>query len=331
MHLYRLVVIWIAMISTILCGIWFVPETLFAQSVASFKTSVDLVVLSLRVVDGRGHYVTGLQPSEFKVIEDGIPQKISTFVEGNKAPVQLAGDLSRTHPDTGDSLAGTNVFLLFNTSNMMYREFVYAEDAIATFIRGMDKEDSVALYTFSRNMTRAAALTSDRNAALAGLRQAIAGDESALYDALLLTLRDANKVSGRKVVIVFSNGPDNASMIPPDDVAEVAENAGIPIYIISTKEMDPDSAPSKVFSRITLRTGGKVYWARTWQKQVQAFESIRNDLSSTYVVAYYPAPNRNHGFRRIHVEIANDAGKKLRVLARNGYRSRPVELDGRNY
>ena len=73
-----------------------------------------------------------------------------------------------------------------------------------------------------------------------GLRKAVAGDDSALYNALLLTLRDAAKVPGRKVVIVFSNGPDNASMVAPDDVRAVAEDEGIPIYVISTNEVNKD-------------------------------------------------------------------------------------------
>jgi hypothetical protein len=63
---------------------------------------------------------------------------------------------------------GTNVFVLFDTSNFMYRGFVYAEDAIADFVRGLDRADSVAVYTFSRNLSRAASLTRDRNDAISG-------------------------------------------------------------------------------------------------------------------------------------------------------------------
>ncbi len=55
-----------------------------------------------------------------------------------------------------DAFVGTNVFVLFDTSNFMYRGFVYAEDAIADFVRGLDRADSVAVYTFSRNLSRAA-------------------------------------------------------------------------------------------------------------------------------------------------------------------------------
>jgi VWFA-related protein len=197
---------------------------------------------------------------------------------------------------------------------------VYAEDAIADFVRGLDRADSVAIYTFSRNLSRASTLTHDRADAITGLRSAVAGDDTALYNTLLLTLRDAAKVPGRKVVIVFSNGPDNASMVAPDDVRAVAEDEGIPIYVISTNEVNKDPISSGVFRRIAQRTGGKAYWARTWQKQVEAFESIREDMSNSYTVTYYPAPNPNEGFRKISVEVVSDPGKKYRVQCRPGYR-----------
>ena len=212
--------------------------------------------------------------------------------------------------------------MLFDTSNYMYRGFVYASDAIADFIRGLDRADSVAVYTYSRNLSRAADLTKERNEAIAGLRGAVAGDDSALYNALLLTIRDAAKVPGRKVVIVFSNGPDNASMVAPDDVRAVAEDEGIPIYVISTNEISKDPISANVFRRISTRTGGKSYFATNWQKQVEAFEAIREDLGNSYTVTYYPQTNPNEGFRKISVEVVSDAGKKYRVQARPGYRPR---------
>jgi len=202
----------------------------------------------------------------------------------------------------------------------MYKGFVYAEDAIADFVRGLDRADSVAVYTFSRNLSRAAPLSHDRSNAISGLRKAVAGDDTALYNGLLLSLRDAAKVPGRKVVIVFSNGPDNASMVAPDDVRAVAEDEGIPIYVISTNDVNKDSISSSVFRRITSKTGGKAYWAKTWQKQVEAFESIREDLGNSYAVTYYPAANPNEGFRKINVEVTTDTGKKYRVRSRPGYR-----------
>ncbi len=308
---------------------------LLAQERPVFRVKVDMVVLSFTVTDSRGHYVNGLKPSDFRVLEDGILQKVATFGEGNKPGVQVLEDGSTRPLTAGESVSpaqkvtlgsdafiGTNVFVLFDTSNFMYRGFVYAEDAIADFVRGLDRADSVAVYTFSRNLSRVASLTRERSGAIQGLRKAVAGDDTALYNCLLLTLRDAARVPGRKVVIVFSNGPDNASTIAPDDVRAVAEDEGIPIYVISTNEVNKDPISSGVFRRIAARTGGKAYWAKSWQKQVEAFEDIREDLGNSYTVTYYPQPNPNEGFRKIAVEVASDVARKYRVRARPGYRPR---------
>jgi len=296
-----------------------------------FRVKVDMVVHSFQVTDSKNHYINGLKPADFRVFEDGIPQKIVTFAEGANTPVAINPDGTTTPllnakrdgvpgMERPDAFVGTNVFVLFDTSNFMYRGFVYAEDAIADFVRGLDHADSVAVYTFSRNLSRAASLTREHGDAIAGLRNSVAGDDTALYNALLLTLRDAAKVPGRKVVIVFSNGPDNASMIAPDDVRAVAEDEGIPIYVISTSEVNKDPVSSGVFRRIAQRTGGKAYWARTWQRQVEAFDDIREDMSNSYTIAYYPAANPNEGFRKITVEIVSDVGKKYRIHSRPGYR-----------
>src|ERR1700681_2472934 len=293
-----------------------------AQDRPTFRVKVDLVVLSFTITDNKGHYINGLQPKDFRILEDGIPQKLSSFAEGNKPPLEVQPDGSMRpmqiteqvkvegRPDT---VVGTNVFVLFDTSNYMYRGFVYASDAIADFVRGLDRADSVAVYTFSRNLSRVAPLNHDRGQAIFGLRKAVAGDDAALYNGLLLALRDAAKVPGRKVIIVFSNGPDNASMVAPDDVRAVAEDEGIPIYVISTSEVNKDPISSGVFKRIAQRTGGKAYWAKTWQKQVEAFEDIREDLGNSYTVTYYPKSNPNEGFRKITIEATNDPGKKWRI------------------
>jgi Ca-activated chloride channel homolog len=297
----------------------------------TFRVKVDMVVLSFQVTDSKNHYINGLKPAEFKIYEDGILQRVSTFAEGASSPLTVNPD-GTTRPmletkkeelpgmDRPDAFVGANVFVLFDTSNFMYKGFVYAEDAIADFVRGLDRADSVAVYTFSRNLSRAASLTRDHGTAIQGLRTSVAGDDTALYNALLLTLRDAAKVPGRKVVIVFSNGPDNPSRVAPDDVRAVAEDEGIPIYVISTTEVNKDPISSSVFRRIAQRTGGKAYWARTWQKQVEAFEDIREDMSNSYTVTYYPAANPNDGFRKIAVEIVSDPGKKYRIHSRPGYR-----------
>ncbi len=308
------------------------PGFLQAQQAPVFRVKVDLVVLSVTVTNRQGRYVTGLKPNDFRILEDGIPQKVSFFGEGNQAPTVVEGGApeggsAAPAPGGGpgidlgsDTFVGTNVFILFDTSNFMYRSFPYAQDAIKDFVHGLDRADSVAVYTFSRNLSRLSPLSRDRLTVIKGLGQAVAGDDTALYNGLLLTLRDASQVPGRKVVIIFSNGPDNASMLAPDDVRAVAEDEGIPIYVISTKEVNKDPVSGNVFRRITARTGGRAFFAKTWQRQTEAFYAIKEELGHVYTVSYYPQSNPNEGWRSIQVELGSDAAKRYRVRTRAGYR-----------
>jgi len=311
------------------------------QDGTRFRVVVDLVQLNVAVTDGKGNYVTGLRPSDFVISEDGITEKLATFEEGNgptkrlldiapeeaSQPVQpSAAQASSAQESPGglaSMIAGANVFILFDTSNYMYRGFVFAQDAIADFVRSLESADKVAFYSYSRDLSRSALLTPDRSQVVRGVRTTVAGDDAALYNSLLLTLKDATQYTGRKVVVVFSNGPDNASMVPPEDVAELAQSAGIPIYMISTREAKLEPVSTVVFERMSAATGGKAYFANSWRDEKRAFASIRDDLAHLYSFSYYPEPNPNRGWRAINVRLVGEGAKKYHVRTRNGYRPQP--------
>jgi Ca-activated chloride channel family protein len=284
------------------------------QKLPRYRANVHLVSLTFSVADSKGNPVTGIQPEDVRILEDGIPQKLSSF--------QVWGG--------GRETGGSSVFVLFDTSNHMYRWFPYVYDSISDFVRKLNPPDAVAIYTFSRNLLRVAPLTSDHALARAGLTNAMAGDDSALFNALLLTLRDAERVEGRRAVVVFSNGPDNVSMVTPDDVGRVAENEGIPVYIISTIAADKEGATAEALRRLTARTGGKLYLTSNWQHQARAFAEIRREIGSSYTAYYYPAPNPNEGFRSLQVQIVSASGKEYRVRARAGYQFGQAEHGSTN-
>ena len=154
-------------VSTCLCiGYAAMPQERVNSQI---RVVVELVQLNVAVTDSRGNYVTGLQPGDFTVLEDGIPQKLATFAEGNEATRRLADakppnpdaksanagtehagnqpDDSSAHVSAGElasMLTGANVFVLFDTSNYMYRGFVFAQDAISDFVRSLASADRVA-------------------------------------------------------------------------------------------------------------------------------------------------------------------------------------------
>ena len=299
------------------------------------RVSVVLVQLNVAVTDNKGNYVSGLKPEDFVITEDKIPQKAATFEEGNGPTRRLVdvndsnkslggADKSQTNQDStldpNERFAGANVFILFDTSNYMYRGFVFAQDAIADFIRSLEGVSKVAFYSYSRDLSRVASLTPDRTQVLRGVRSTVAGDDAALYNSLLLTVKDAAPLTGRKAIVVFSNGPDNASLVPPEDVAELAQSTGTIIYMISTQVAETEPVSTAVFERMSKATGGKAYFAKDWQDEKQAFNSIRDDLAHLYAISYYPSANPNHGWRAISVKLAGKNLQKYHIRTRAGYR-----------
>jgi Ca-activated chloride channel homolog len=310
-----------------------------AQESPNIHVVVNMVQLNVAVTDKNGNYITGLKPSDFAIVEDGIVEKTATFAEGNgparrlnelgqdmpgPAPEGVENHAADGSPETlAELVNGANVFVLFDTSDYMYRGFVFAQDAISDFIRSLETADKIAFYSYSRDLSRVSSLTSDRTQLLRAVRSTVAGDQAALYNALLLTLKDAAHNTGRKVVVVFSNGPDNSSVVPPEDVAEFAQSAGVSIYMISTREARLEPVSTAVFDRMTAATGGKAYFAKNWRDETRAFGSIRDDLAHLYSLSYYPKANPNTGWRAITVKLVGEHLKKYKVRTRNGYRPQP--------
>jgi VWFA-related protein len=337
--------------------------TVAQDDAANIRVNVDLVQLNVAVTDNKGNYVSGLGPENFAISEDKIPERISTFEEGNEPARQLVqtppeaagGKLSVPNPkfpkaspklsaappvvaiggeeDPAMSparITGANVFVLFDTSNYMYRGFVFAQDAIADFVRSLEGTNKVAFYSYSRDLSRNSILTSDRAQVLRGVRSTVAGDDAALYNCLLLTVEDAARLTGRKVIVVFSNGPDNASLVPPEDVAELAQSTGTIIYMISTREAELEPISTAVFERMSKATGGKAYFARSWSDEKKAFAFIQEDLAHLYSLSYYPQPNPSTGWRTITVKLVGKDMQKYHVRTRAGYRLQQAHAAANN-
>jgi VWFA-related protein len=325
------------------------PRFAAQDEATHLRVTVNLVQLNVAVTDSKGDYISGLKPENFEITEDKIPERIATFEEGNgpairpgqnvesSTPSEATGPAPGAAPDTASgaasdrisgaemasSIAGANIFILFDTSNYMYRGFVYAQDAISDFVRSMDSASQIAFYSYSRDLSRATLLTADRFRVVNGVRTTVAGDDAALYNSLLMTVKDAAVLTGRKAIVVFSNGPDNASTVPPEDVAELAQDTGTIIYIVSTRLAQDDPVSTAAFERMSKATGGKAYFAGNWRKEKEAFSSIQSDLSHLYSVSYYPQINPNRGWRSISVKLVGPGTEKYHIRTRDGYRLLP--------
>jgi VWFA-related protein len=331
------------------------PRFAAQDEATRLRVTVNLVQLNVAVTDSKGNYISGLGPENFEITEDRIPQRIATFEEGNGPAIRpgeshdssSAVETPGANPAVPDStpggtvdaasaaldrvpaaaiasgMNGANVFILFDTSNYMYHGFVYAQDAISDFVRSMDSASRIAFYSYSRDLSRGTTLTADRFRVVNGVRSTVAGDDAALYNSLLMTVKDAATLTGRKAIVVFSNGPDNASTVPPEDVAELAQDTGTIIYIVSTRLAQDDPVSAAAFERMSRATGGKAYFAGNWRKEKDAFTSIQSDLGHLYSVSYYPQANPNRGWRSISVKLVGPGTEKYRIRTRDGYRLLP--------
>jgi Ca-activated chloride channel homolog len=267
-----------------------------------------MVNVSFTVTDAAGRFVRNLRPTDIRILEDGIEQHIASFTGLEELP---GGDAEQSPGDN-------SVFVLLSSSNAMYDDFMHASDTVADFVRGISSRHAVAVYTFSRNLYRAAPLSHDAFERVSAIRSNVIGDDTAVFNSLLLTVRDAAKVPGNKTVVLLSNGPDNASIVSPDDVARVAQEEGIPINVVYTKRAD--ELTDLVLRRLAASTGGRTLFAQTWDEQKAAFHSIQNELMNSYTLAYYPRPSDNSRFRRIEIEVVSDTGKRYRIRSRPGYK-----------
>ena len=217
------------------------------------RVSVVLVQLNVAVTDNKGNYVSGLGPEDFVITEDKIPQKIATFEEGN-GPTRRVVDVGATaaaNPcrrrrkstaaatdplDSAEALRRRQRLhplrhQQLHVSRLRLRPGRHRRLRPLARRRRAKSPSTPTAATSPASAT----LTADRSQVLRGVRTTVAGDDAALYNCLLLTVKDAAQLTGRKVIVVFSNGPDNASMVPPEDVAELAQSTGTIIYMISTQ------------------------------------------------------------------------------------------------
>jgi Ca-activated chloride channel homolog len=266
-----------------------------------------MVNVSFTVTDATGRFVRNLHPSDIRILEDDVEQHVASFTGVEALPARAE-----------ESAGGNSVFVLLSSSNAMYEDFMHASDTVADFVRAISSRHAVAVYTFSRNLYRAAPLSHEVYQRVSAIRSNVIGDDTAVFNSLLLTLRDAARVPGNKTVVLLSNGPDNASMVSPDDVARVAQEEGIPINVVYTKQAD--QLTDTVLRRVATSTGGRTLFAHTWEEQKAAFRSIQDELMNSYTLAYCPRPSDNSGFHRIEIEVVSDIGKRYRVRARPGYK-----------
>jgi len=270
---------------------------LFAQ----FSTETRLVVLHASVADKRGHLVPNLQEKDFKVYENGVQQPVKLF----------------KHEDVPVSMG-----LLIDDSGSMRDKRARVEAAALSLVKASNPDDEVFIVNFNDEAYLDVPFTNDSKRLQQGLARIDSRGGTAMRDAVSMSI-DYLKKNGKKdkkVLIIVTDGNDNASGTPLEHVVQRSVQSEVLIYAVGVlgEEQRREAAKARrALKEITSTTGGVAYYPKDVTEVSGLALEIARDIRSQYTLAYTP-PNPNDGtYRQIKVEV--DTPGKPNVRTRSGY------------
>jgi Ca-activated chloride channel family protein len=287
------------------------------ESIFTVRKMVSEVHLVFTVTDKHGHYIKDLKKNDFKILDDHKPpEEILSFNNETDLPLQVG--------------------LLIDASESVSSRFKFEQEAAIEFlkqtIRRTSDEAFVIGFDLAPKVTQD--FTDDIEKLSVGIRTLQPGSLTALYDALYYAcreklLKEPQAGPVRRVVILLSDGDDNASSVTREKAIEMAQGAEVSVYTISTNATRSGGRGNKTLERIAEATGGRSYVPSQITEVANAFAAIQEELRSQYAVSYKPAAFTPDGhYRAIEVQAQNQKG--LRIRSRKGYRS-PAEYDAPNH
>ncbi len=270
------------------------------------SVEVDLVVLQATVRDREGHAVKQLGQQNFEVFEDGRPQPVHLF----------------RHEDTP-----VTVGLVIDHSGSMREKLADVTAGAQAFVHSSNPNDQMFVVNFneavSLGLPRGVRFSDNAEQLGDAIWGAQATGTTALYDAILEALKRLQQgTSDKKVLIVISDGGDNASKASLDEVLKMAEQSSAMIYTIGIFEPeDPDRNP-KVLQRLARETGGEAIFPTRLSETVGICERIARDIRDQYTIGYSsPNDQRDGAYHKVRITARTDGNEKLSVRARTGYRA----------
>ncbi|MBV9157884.1 MAG: VWA domain-containing protein [Acidobacteriaceae bacterium] len=264
----------------------------------TFKDSVKLIEVYATVFDHGGRAVEGLTRDQFEVRDDGEAQPIRIFEPTNEA---LA------------------CALLLDTTGSMADSMPELKTAARDFIQALRPSDSVGVYAFSQRLEELQEMTMDRAASRRALTRLRAGGRTALFDAVSQLSLELEKRPGKKVMVVLTDGGDNASVLTRESAAARAQKAGVPVFAIAEGDALRDGAASGLLRELAESTGGHMYKANRASDIAGIFQAIAHDLQNGYLLAFQsPAEHQVRPWHELRILVKNTE-KPVQVRARSGY------------
>ena len=282
--------------------------TASAQPTPVFRAGLDLVDVTVTVRDGKGGLVSDLTVDDFVVREDGRPQRLEIF-----APA--------ARPEEREELA-LNLGMLFDTSESMRQDLKLSQESAIRFLDAIPRARDLLLIFFDRDIRISRYNSENQQGIFGRILEAKGEGYTALYDAIAVYLSRVADTSGRKVLVVFTDGDDTTSQVAPQEVQRLVRSASVTIYPVAFpgahKANTADALRAHSFLHsIAGLSGGRVFQPTASRELAAIYQSILDELGTQYVLGYVSDNAKRDGrFRRITVELKRPG---LKVRHRTGY------------
>lgn len=280
----RLAVTLAIVVAASAAGIRGQQETTFGSKAAPVRVDV--------LVTENGAAVTGLTAADFEVTDNGVVQQVD-LIEFGKLPLNVILALDLSESTTGERL-------------------LHLRLAARAVLAGLVSTDRVALLTFSDGIELRHALTADVAAVRNALDKVQPAGGTALVDGAYSALMLAGRDAGRDLVVVFSDGLDTSSVLPPDRVLESARRSDAVVYGVTA-----GSSGKVGFVRsLSDQTGGQSLEISSTMDLQKTFVGILEEFRRRYVLSFTPRGVSGSGWHRLQVRVK---GRRPTVTARQGY------------
>jgi VWFA-related protein len=275
------------------------------------------VTVEAAVLDNKGNFIPNIPRGNFRILEDGVPQNVTSFGvgEGNMTVAMV--------------IEFSNLFQQY-WSETWYQTLTAAYG----FLETLKPEDYVAVVAYDLRPEILSDFSTDKRQAYEAMQRLriAAFSESNLYDAIVDTAERMSEIEGRKAIVLISSGMDTFSKLTFDKTRKALQNAGVPIYAVGLMQalrewydargyLGPIARLDFLQADNQLRTfaketGGMSFFPRFYGEFPNIFRAISDSLRNQYTMTYSPSNQARDGkFRKIKVELVNPAtGEPLRIV-----------------
>ncbi|HUF24368.1 MAG TPA: VWA domain-containing protein [Vicinamibacterales bacterium] len=277
--------------------------SLALTATAQFRSGVDLVSFVVVASDKEG-LVDGLTKDDFTVLEEGRPQTIQFFAQG---------DVSERMP--------LRLGLLFDVSGSMGMDIERSRSAAIRFMNALEHAKDVTLVEFDTEVRLARYGQDDFPRLIERIRARKPDGWTALYDAIGVYLNGMAMEEGQKVLVLYSDGGDTRSRMSISQVIDLLKWIDVTVYAIGFVEHQGSRRFEQRMrlEQLARATGGQAFFPGSRNQLDEMYEKILGELAARYTLGYISNSGARPGFRKVEIKVTNPAYRNIKIRARDGY------------